>query len=313
MLGMNNSLAHFKSRLSDSFFSKIGILDSVIGDRHWLTTGTFKERVLISYLRDVLPKSLTVKSGFVTFPVEKKFQTKIPDSYDALNSSSFILSRQVDNIIYDTLNPPTVYEDDDIAIVLPEAVRGIVEVKGMLDHKHLKEATESLIDFGLKWKDYKDFRKSFYLDGDLVVPGLYQYFWSIKQDKHNKRKITPAGHREKIAKMVKKAFLPNDLDDVPMIRQSSLYSEYSVHGTHYSHDSGKCDYSYVTDRGQYVIFDPEGTPQHAGDNTLASVARDVLCTSNMLTNRLLIDPDETGVVDILPKEDNGVSVVFENI
>ena len=65
---MTNPLQSFQSRLTSSFSNRVYLLEALIGNRHWLTTGTFKERVLITFLNDTLPKKLRAKSGFIVFP-----------------------------------------------------------------------------------------------------------------------------------------------------------------------------------------------------------------------------------------------------
>ena len=66
------------------------MLEKIIGNRHWLTTGTYKEKILLSFLNDALPKRLRAKPGFIIFPCEKRFSTKeAPEEYDALNSSAY--------------------------------------------------------------------------------------------------------------------------------------------------------------------------------------------------------------------------------
>jgi hypothetical protein len=65
---MSNTLSNFQSYLSESFYKRIHLIEKVVGDRHWLTTGTYKEKILLSFLNDALPKKLKAKPGFVVFP-----------------------------------------------------------------------------------------------------------------------------------------------------------------------------------------------------------------------------------------------------
>ena len=223
------------------------------------------------------------------------------------------MSRQIDVIIYERDFNAPVYEDEDIAIVSPEAVRGIIEVKGTLSHKHLKDAITAMIDFSKKWQVYRKFRDGLYFDSELINPGLYLFFWEEGiNKKSNNRLVSPKAHREAVATATRSYFAPNTIDDVPIIAQSEVYSKYGVHYCHSISDDSKDNIVYLNSRGQYVVFDAEGIPGLAGDKTLDSILRNILCTCNLLNNRFLIDPDETGHLDVCPPDGHGETIVFSD-
>ncbi len=96
----------------------------LIGDRHWQTDGEHKEAVLRKVLRNYLPESVRVGRGFVCF------------SNDA--------SSQIDVLI--TANDkPTLFKDGELALVTPDAVAAIIEVKTSLTSvSELRQALEKL-------------------------------------------------------------------------------------------------------------------------------------------------------------------------
>lgn len=71
--------------------------------------GNYRESLIRSYLRDILPQPSAVGTGFVV---------------DNENYSSM----QIDIIVYDPRIPP-LFKSDELVVVVPEAVYGLIEVK----------------------------------------------------------------------------------------------------------------------------------------------------------------------------------------
>lgn len=82
---------------------------------HPTLTGSARERALQALLRDVLPRRYEVLDGSIV-SVDAAGQPAKTDS-------------QVDLMIADTLDFPVLLRESDTAIVLPQAVRAIVEIK----------------------------------------------------------------------------------------------------------------------------------------------------------------------------------------
>lgn len=98
-----------------------------IGNRHWGEDGRFKEVLLMNYLRKVLPKNVSVGTGFV--------------SGDEITS-------QIDIIIYDN-RIPTLFSEGDFVIALPESIYGIIEVKSKLRaNRYCSEAIQKMNENG---------------------------------------------------------------------------------------------------------------------------------------------------------------------
>lgn len=81
---------------------------NLIDDSHWGEEGRFKEIILMNYLKRVLPKQLSVGTGFVR------------------NRDN--ITTQIDIIIYDN-SFPLLFCEGDFIITTPENVIGIIEVK----------------------------------------------------------------------------------------------------------------------------------------------------------------------------------------
>jgi hypothetical protein len=304
---MNNTLSDFQAYLSQSFYKRIYLLEKIIGDRHWLTTGTYKEKILLSFLNDALPGKLQAKSGFIVFPCKKKFPTKArPEHYDYLNSSAYEISRQLDIIIYDRHNYSPVYEDNDLVIAGPESVRGIIEVKGSLSRKHLTDAINLSNDFTQKWRRYKNFRDNHHVNSKLTKINMYIFAWDTKVN-NGRRSITGNSVRKKLAENLKKHSTVSNYEKIPIIDQLFVYNDYEVKFLHYDNDSA----GYMTLRGRYIIFNEDGTPGLSGDKTIFSLLRNILSSNELLYNRFLVDSDETNYLKVLPHADSGYSTVHD--
>lgn len=86
---------------------------------HRTVTGTGRERALAALLRELLPRRYEVLSGAIALDGDTPRKA----------------TRQIDLMIVDTFNFPVLARDDDLAVVLPEAVLATVEVKSSASGK----------------------------------------------------------------------------------------------------------------------------------------------------------------------------------
>lgn len=107
---MPNYIEYQKS-ISKEFKSYENRVRHLIDDVHMGEDGRYKEVILMNYLKRVLPKNLSVGSGFVR------------------NGE---ITRQIDIIIYDNTYP-LLFSEGDFVIANPENVKGIIEVKTTVD------------------------------------------------------------------------------------------------------------------------------------------------------------------------------------
>lgn len=85
---------------------------NLIGNRHWLTEGTYKEIILRNAIERHLPENLKTCTGFVC-----------TDEH---------ISTQIDLLVIDK-SAFTLFKESNLVIVTPSAVRAIIEVKTTLD------------------------------------------------------------------------------------------------------------------------------------------------------------------------------------
>jgi hypothetical protein len=308
---MDRTLNDFQTQLAESFHSKINLLEKIIGDKHWLTTGGFKEKVLINFLNDNLPKKLKAKSGFVVFPTKRLFNTeKPPEDYDLLNRSSYIMSKQIDILVYDVFESSPVFEDENIVLLSPESVKTVIEVKGTLNGKHLTDSIGLLMDYRNKWIEYKAFSKEHHIGVELKVPALFVYAWEFKKSKNGSRQLTGVTIRKKLSDILKENSTYKNYRETPSIDSIFIYNECETTLT-VDASSEELWVGYLTTRGQSTKFLSDGTLQKGGDKTLFGLLRAILSTSDCLNNRFLIDVDDTNRYDLHSHQDTGYSKSFK--
>jgi len=108
---------------------------------HWPEDGSYKERLLLTTLRNHLPSNLNVGSGFIVRRKPQKPSLK-GTPINEIESSS-----QVDIIVYRNTSP-TLFKDDDFVIVTAEAVIGIIEVKTNLKNQKPRNVIKKMNELG---------------------------------------------------------------------------------------------------------------------------------------------------------------------
>jgi hypothetical protein len=117
--------AEYYRSLTQELDALKGRVRHLIQDQHWQTDGEWKETVLRAVLRRHLPPTVGVGRGFVIGP-------RSP-------------STQIDVLLYDT-SYPVLHQDGELIFVIPDAVRGIIEVKAALRRHTTTEALSKLVD-----------------------------------------------------------------------------------------------------------------------------------------------------------------------
>ncbi|MEH1835203.1 MAG: hypothetical protein V7L29_24895 [Nostoc sp.] len=64
-------LMSYAALMGESFTSKINSLAQIIRDAHYPSLGTYKERLLMSMIKQFIPKRYDVGTGFIIFPTEE--------------------------------------------------------------------------------------------------------------------------------------------------------------------------------------------------------------------------------------------------
>jgi hypothetical protein len=94
--------------------------------------------LLKEFLRRTLPREVSVDAGFIRRVTDENW------SDDRSPLPPDIATPQLDIIIHDTQHYAPLLRAEDFVVVLPQAVKAVIEVKKTLDHGSLTEALENL-------------------------------------------------------------------------------------------------------------------------------------------------------------------------
>jgi hypothetical protein len=131
------NLADFYSADAEALRVKYRQIEQLIGlSHHSGSEGTYCEVLLKEFLRRTLPRHVSADTGFIRRVSDTDWSQKLP----ALPRSDAIATPQLDIIVHDTEKYAPLFRSEDFVVVLPEAVRGVIEVKKSLDSSKLTEA-----------------------------------------------------------------------------------------------------------------------------------------------------------------------------
>ena len=146
---INDELQVVKNRVRD-----------LIGDRNWGEEGRFKEAILRNMIKRFLPENLSVGNGFILN------HSKVNDQ------NNFLISRQIDILIYDNTYP-IIFSESDFVIVTEDCVRGIIEVKSKIYSG--KSNRNSLYKIINKFNEFADFERVAKIDGSRIFKGIFSF------------------------------------------------------------------------------------------------------------------------------------------
>lgn len=156
----NKQVSSFFTSYNEELVSKMKRLDLLIGKDHWLSSGTYKEKLVRDSLSSFLPKKFEVSTGFILAIDENGKEIK---------------SKQQDIIIWNSHEYSALFRDDDFVIVPPDACLAVIEVKSKLTNKVLKEALESTENF------YK-FNKTPYVQNLNIAKYIFSFASDISEN-----------------------------------------------------------------------------------------------------------------------------------
>lgn len=140
----NLSLADFYSADAEALLTKFKQIQHLLGlSHHSPSEGTYCESLLKEFLRRTLPGQVSVDGGFIRRVSDTDWTA---GSIKSLPPNAPIATPQLDIIIHDTQNYSPLFRSEDFVVVLPEAVRAVIEVKQCLDASKLKEAVNTLAE-----------------------------------------------------------------------------------------------------------------------------------------------------------------------
>lgn len=195
MANINAPKIKYFDSFAEEIKSKLGRLQALV-ERHGSTSGDYHEEILRTLLRNFLSKRFSVKKGFI-----------------CAGSEHGQISKQIDLMVIDE-NLPMVYvfQEGDFAVVVPEAVVAVMEIKTTLNKEGFIESFENIfsakslmredlglfpanltgIIFGYKYKTrsksdslpsdktldnwFKDPKLSKFKDKEEMAPGAVMFF-----------------------------------------------------------------------------------------------------------------------------------------
>ncbi|MEX3007306.1 DUF6602 domain-containing protein [Hoeflea sp. TYP-13] len=261
--------------VGQSFSARVDMLEHVIGSTHFPSIGQYKERLLAKVLRDYLPRTIEVGTGFVLFPCPLEKGVDL-ENFDELNQASFQPSRQCDIIVFDSSTVPVIFRDDDFVVVRPESVKAIIEVKGSLTSKGLRDTLENAIEFGQKWRQTQQFYRDHHQE-QANRPGLFLMAWQVKTNRTGHRQITPSRTREIIASTYRNHLLADEADAFPLLEKVLVYDDFEITNCCYmSENPSETGFEYAegwaSDEGRYLrSVSNKDKFEWQGDKTIATL------------------------------------------
>jgi hypothetical protein len=220
-------LTGYAALFGESLTSKVDLLERLIGSSHYPSLGQYKERLLAGAIRDFLPRTVEIGTGFVMFPHANSNPAAEGQFHDPFNQSAFAVSRQCDILIHDVSKYPAIFRDGDFVVVRPEAVRAVIEVKGSLNRTELSKALDSFHDFANKWRT----TQLFYRDQHVPLtpkPLLAVMAWSISSDTAGRLKVTPVAACKMIANFYSSHINLDQVDGYPFLQQLLIHNEAEI-------------------------------------------------------------------------------------
>jgi len=143
----------FRKSISSELIAVKDRVRNLIGGVHWGEEGRYKENVLMQVLRNYLPDSVRVGTGFVV--------------------SGEQCSTQIDIIVYSASITPF-FKSGDFVIIEKSGVKGIIEVKTKLEKSQIK-------------KVIKDAHKN----GELIESQIFNGIFAYEADLHTTGNALP--------------------------------------------------------------------------------------------------------------------------
>lgn len=262
------NLTVFGAMVGEQFTSRVNLLAQIIRDAHEYSLGRYKEKLLAKLIAESLPARYSVGTGFVLFPKERSFSGSPPPGFDNLNRSDHEVSRQCDIIVYDNERYPVIFRDDDFVVVLPEATKAIVEVKGTLNSTEIEDSAAHLIDFGLKWQRCDQFYRSRH-DPHLHDPGLFILAWQVGVNKDGTPQSDGKRFQEGILGQYE-GLQQSTYEGFPYLTSAYIYNDTIISSTSWF-DEDELTIGFMREPGKLAYYNNNGQIVQAGEGTIASL------------------------------------------
>lgn len=268
-----SDLTGYAALLGESLASRVGLLERLLQSAHFPSLGRYKERLLANMIRDFLPQSVEVGTGFVMFPHANPDPPGGADLHDPLNQSAYSISRQCDILVYDVAAIPPVFKDGEFVVVRPEAVRAVIEVKGSLATKEVKDLLRAFHDFAVKWRTTQLFYIAHH-QATTPAPALFALAWQIAKRPDGRPTTNPTRVRELLASFYAETVNECEADGYPFLNMLVVHNECEISAVHgmdtiggrYVHRFG-----WYSRDGCFVRVGKDGALYRDKDRTIASL------------------------------------------
>lgn len=302
----------YAALIGESFQSRIDLLGRLLQTRHYPSLGTYKERLLADTVRKFLPQTISVGTGFVLFPCEDNDPPAEGRYFDALNQSTFDVSRQCDILVYDGLNYSPVFQDMDFVVLRPESVKAVIEVKSKATKSEIESALEAFLDFGRKWQRTQRFYRDHH-QARSPDPQLHCFCWSSGRSQRSKN--TGQTLRDLVASFYSERIKLEEFGALPLLYSLSVYNEWEISevqglGGDEEHRTNQA--GWYSRRGRFVRVDEKGQLYLDRDRTVASLLAHLQwITAQDRFNRFFAYADEVKGARDLDVEESGITWAWE--
>jgi len=104
---------------------------NLIGDSHWGEEGKYKEAILRNVIKRFLPSNLSIGTGFI-------IKSPLFNSNSSDIEEKYLISNQIDIIIYDN-TAPVLFSEGDFVIVTDKNTKAIIEVKTKIRNNNIRK------------------------------------------------------------------------------------------------------------------------------------------------------------------------------
>jgi hypothetical protein len=311
-----SDLTGYAALLGESLSSRVGLLERLLRDAHYPSLGQYKERILADAIKDYLPRTIEVGTGFVMFPHADEAPPGGPEMHDPLNQSAYSISRQCDILVYDISRFPPIFRDRDFVVIRPEAVRAVIEVKGSLSVTSAREALESFHDFASKWRATQVFYLG-HAQPTTPAPGLFVMAWEVRRDRSGRPMASPTRLRELVTSFYTDHVNQSEVDGYPFLQKLLIHNEseiFSTFGIDMTEEGSRHSFGWSSRDGRFIRVDENGELFRDKDRTVASLLAALhWIVAKEDFNRFFSYVDEVSDSRSLPYEHSGTSWAWTNV
>jgi len=168
---------------ADEFIVSKNRVFNLLGTSQAYSSGIFRESLIRDFLKRILPKSVSIDSGFIY-------------GFDKVETSG-----QIDIIIWDSSKYGSIFQTSEFVVVPPESVIAIITVKSNMNNSDIESGLHNLssvIDLDLQFR-----RSRIDKENKHIFRPIRKYFISYKGTTSKKKT------KEKISKYYRDLFLQN--------------------------------------------------------------------------------------------------------